>query len=129
MISHVYVGISDFDRAQGFYAALMNLLGHVVRFSDSQKGWAAWKPKDTDRPLFVIGRPFEGTPTPGKGQMIALLAPSRNPVDACYAAAMARGATCEGPPGLRPQYHPNYYGAYFRDPDGNKLNAFLMKAE
>jgi catechol 2,3-dioxygenase-like lactoylglutathione lyase family enzyme len=121
MISHVYIGISDFDRAHGFYASLMGLLGHGVRFSDPQKGWAAWKPKDADRPLFVIGRPYEGTLAPGNGQMVALLAPSRKSVDDCYAAAIAGGATCEGPPGLRPHYHPNYYGAYFRDPDGNKL--------
>jgi putative acetyltransferase len=53
--------------------------------------------------------------------MIALLAASREAVAACHAVALANGGTCEGPPGLRPQYHPDYYGAYFRDPDGNKL--------
>jgi len=50
-----------------------------------------------------------------------LLAPDRKTVDACHALALAHGASCEGSPGLRPQYHPNYYGAYFRDLDGNKL--------
>lgn len=53
--------------------------------------------------------------------MFALLAPSREAVRAAYASALAHGGTCEGPPGLRPQYHADYYGAYFRDPDGNKL--------
>ena len=53
--------------------------------------------------------------------MVALLAPTRTAVDACYAKALAGGGRDEGPPGLRPQYHPNYYGAYFRDPDGNKI--------
>ncbi len=53
--------------------------------------------------------------------MTALTAPSRAVVDRCHALALAAGGTCEGPPGLRPHYHPAYYGAYFRDLDGNKL--------
>jgi predicted lactoylglutathione lyase len=53
--------------------------------------------------------------------MIALSAVNREVVDAAYRLALSAGGTCEGPPGLRPQYHTNYYGAYFRDPDGNKL--------
>ena len=53
--------------------------------------------------------------------MIALLAETREAVDVCHAAAMAQGALDEGGPGLRPQYHRNYYGAYFRDLDGNKI--------
>ena len=59
--------------------------------------------------------------TPGNGQMIALLAPSREIVNRCHALAMVHGGSCEGPPGLRPHYHPDYFGAYMRDPDGNKL--------
>jgi len=75
-----------------------------------------------DRPLFLIGHPYNSQPaTPGNGQMIALLAPNRSAVDSCYARAIANGAQSEGRPGLRPHYHPHYYGAYFRDPDGNKL--------
>jgi catechol 2,3-dioxygenase-like lactoylglutathione lyase family enzyme len=121
MISHVYIGITDFRRALDFYTALMAPLGPVLKFSEPEKSWAAWKPKDADRPLFLIGAPYEGQATPGNGQMIALLAPSRKAVDACHAAAIAHGGSSEGAPGLRPHYHPNYYGAYFRDPDGNKL--------
>ena len=120
MISHVCVGITDFTRAHGFYAPLMASLGHVLKFSEN--GWAGWKPKDADRPLFLIGAPYDGkAATPGNGQMIALLASNRKTVDTCHAVALVHGGTCEGAPGLRPQYHPNYYGAYFRDPDGNKL--------
>jgi catechol 2,3-dioxygenase-like lactoylglutathione lyase family enzyme len=122
MISHVTIGITNFERAFAFYSALMASLGHVLKFSEAENGWAGWKSKDADRPLFIIGKPYNGeAATSGNGQMIALLAPSRKAVTDCHAAALAHGGVCEGPPGLRPQYHPNYFGAYFRDPDGNKL--------
>ena len=122
MISHVCIGINNFERAQAFYAAALAPLGHVLKFSEPEKSWSAWKPKDADRPLFIICAPYDGAAAaPGNGQMVALLAPSRKAVDECHAAALAHGGRCEGPPGLRPHYHPNYYGAYFRDPDGNKL--------
>ena len=71
---------------------------------------------------FLIGYPFDGnTAAPGNGPMTAFLASTRAIVDQCHAIALAHGGTCEGPPGLRAHYHPHYYGAYFRDPDGNKL--------
>src|SRR5579885_928287 len=106
MISHVCVGITNFIRAESFYRPLMATLGHVLTFSEN--GWAGWKPKDADRPLFLIGAPYNReAASPGNGQMIALLAPDRKTVDACHAAALAHGGTCEGKPGLRPQYHPH----------------------
>ena len=61
--------------------------------------------------------------------MIALLAKSRDIVGRSHAAALANGGKCEGPPGLRPHYHPNYYGAYFRDPDGNKICVCCHQSE
>jgi catechol 2,3-dioxygenase-like lactoylglutathione lyase family enzyme len=122
MLSHVFVGITDFERAFGFYEGLMTELGLALKFSEPKKPWAGWMRPGVDRPLFLIGHPYDGRrATPGNGQMIALLAPNREAVDRCYARAMANGAQSEGPPGLRPHYHPHYYGAYFRDPDGNKL--------
>jgi len=122
MISHVFTGVGDFAAAHRFYAAVMTELGHAQRFCDDSKPWAAWQPAGGGRPLFIIGRPYDGAPAnPGNGPMTALLAPSRAAVDAAHAAALANGGSCEGPPGLRPHYHPNYYGAYFRDPDGNKI--------
>ncbi|HEX3755411.1 MAG TPA: VOC family protein [Rhizomicrobium sp.] len=122
MFSHATVGISDFERAFAFYRGLMDMLGHKPRFSDAAKGWAGWQPAEGGRPLFVIVRPFDGGPAaPGNGQMIAFLVPDRATVDRAHAYALEQGATDEGAPGLRPQYHPDYYGAYFRDPDGNKL--------
>lgn len=122
MLSHVFVGITDFDRALAFYQPIMDALNLQMKFCDSGKPWAAWMSQDAPRPLFVIGTAFDEQPaTPGNGQMIALLASSREIVNRCHALAMAHGGSCEGPPGLRTHYHPDYFGAYMRDPDGNKL--------
>lgn len=123
MYSHIFLGVSDFERALAFYEPLMAVLGNPPRFVDRDKPWAGWQsPVHGPRPLFLIGHPFDGAPaTAGNGAMTALLAPSRAAVDAAHAGALARGGRCEGAPGLRPHYHAHYYGAYFRDPDGNKL--------
>jgi catechol 2,3-dioxygenase-like lactoylglutathione lyase family enzyme len=122
MLSHVFVGITDFERAFNFYAPLLDALGLKLKFRDEQTGWAGWMAQDQPRPLFVISRPYDGKPASvGNGQMLALLAPQRDHVDRVHAIALAQGGVCEGPPGPRPQYHAHYYGAYFRDPDGNKL--------
>ncbi len=122
MLSHVFIGVADFDRAFGFYSALMAELDLRLKFRDAARPWAGWVGADAPRPLFLIGKPFDGGPAAaGNGQMVALLAPSRAAVERCHALALAHGGSCEGAPGLRPEYHADYYGAYFRDPDGNKL--------
>lgn len=122
MISHVHIGIGDFDRAFAFYSAILPVLGLELKFSEPDKGWAGWMMPTAARPLFLIGLPFDRqAASPGNGQMVALLAPSRAAVDRCHALALDRGAMSEGAPGPRPHYHADYYGAYFRDPDGNKL--------
>jgi catechol 2,3-dioxygenase-like lactoylglutathione lyase family enzyme len=122
LLSHVHVGISNFDRAFKFYSGVMASLGFVLELSRPEKSWASWMEEGVPRPLFLIGHPFNGAaPNPGNGQMVAFLAPTRDVVDQCYAWATANGGIDEGGPGLRPHYHPYYYGAYFRDPDGNKI--------
>ena len=122
MFSHVTVGISDFDRALAFYLPLMEVLGFRHRFTDASIPWAAWQPADGGRPLFIVMAPQNGEGMkPGNGCMAAFLAPDRETVRRAHSLAMEHGGSDEGPPGLRPQYHDNYYGAYFRDPDGNKL--------
>lgn len=122
MISHVYIGVNDFDHAFQFYSGVMAELALELKFCDAAKPWAAWFQAPNTRPLFIIGRPFnEGIASPGNGQMVALLAASVERVDACFRRAISLGAKCEGAPRVRPQYHEKYYGAYFRDPDGNKL--------
>lgn len=100
----------------------MPVLGIRERFCDMDLPWAGWQSSPDPRPLFVIGKPFDREPhEAGNGQMTAFLASSRGMVDRAYAAALAAGGTSEGAPGPRPEYHPDYYGAYFRDTEGNKL--------
>lgn len=130
MISHVCCGISDFDRALAFYAPIMAALELKQRFSDPARGWAAWNTTTGGRPLFIIGKPFNGEAhDAGNGQMVAFMARTRAVVDQAHALALANGGTDEGQPGLRPRYHREYYGAYFRDPDGNKVCVVCHEAE
>lgn len=122
MFSHIHVGVTDFERALSFYAPLMAELGLALKFSEPDKPWAGWMKRGIARPLFLIGHPFDGGPAePGRGQMLAFLAADRAGVQRCHALALRLGGSDEGAPGLRPHYHANFYGAYFRDPDGNKI--------
>lgn len=122
MFSHIHIGTNDFERAMRFYTAVLDVLGLELFIHDPSHPWAVWREPGARRPLFIVGAPFDGHPaSPGNGQMTAFLAAERKTVDRCYETAMAHGARDEGKPGVRPQYHAHYYGAYFRDPDGNKL--------
>jgi catechol 2,3-dioxygenase-like lactoylglutathione lyase family enzyme len=121
MFSHVTVGTNDMPRAQAFYDKVMATLDHGALFKVDEA--AAYGDSMTGPKIFVL-YPFDkGKAAPGNGMHIAFLAKSRAAVDAFHAAALEMGGTSEGEPGLRPHYHPNYYGAYVRDPDGNKLQA------
>ncbi|UDF04333.1 VOC family protein [Asticcacaulis sp. AND118] len=121
MFSHIFLGVSDFERALAFYRPLMAVLGAKERFCDPQRPWAGWQSEPGPRPLFLIGKPYAGEASAGNGQMVAFMATDRATVDRAHATALAKGGICDGPPGLRPEYHADYYGAYVRDPDGNKL--------
>jgi len=122
MFSHVCIGVREFERAFSFYSAQAEALGLELRFIERNIPWAGWQPAGGGRPLFVITAPYDGKPAePGNGPMTAFLAADRATVDRCHALALSLGGTCEGSPGLRPDYHANYYGAYFRDADGNKI--------
>jgi len=120
MFSHVTLGTNDWTRAKPFWAAVTEALGIPVLFE--YDGGIAYG--EATGPKVFIGPPFDGQPaTHGNGTHVAFIAGDRATVDAFYAAALANGGADEGPPGPRPHYHPNYYGAYVRDPDGNKLQA------
>jgi catechol 2,3-dioxygenase-like lactoylglutathione lyase family enzyme len=122
LFSHVFVGVRDFERAFGFYSALMACLGNELRFCDRARPWAGWQSAGGPRPLFLIGTPHDGAlHAQGNGQMVAFLAGTRSLVDRAYQVALVQEGISEGAPGLRPHYHENYYGAYFRDTEGNKL--------
>ncbi|WP_255553523.1 VOC family protein [Maritimibacter sp. DP1N21-5] len=78
-------------------------------------------PAEGLRPLFIVTTPLDGAQVTGNGKMIAFLAEDRALVDQAHALALSLGGVDAGLPGLRPEYHADYYGAYVRDPDGNKL--------
>ena len=121
MIGYVTLGTNDVQRAAKFYDALLAELG-AGRFmeSDTFIAWAA----TPGAPALSVTKPYDGQPaTVGNGVMVASAMSSKEQVDSFYARALALGATDEGKPGPRGG---NFYAGYFRDLDGNKLNAFFM---
>jgi len=117
MIGYACVGTNDFKRAIAFYDALLSELG-AKRVMDYDT-FVAWK-QDPGKPGFALASPFnKGPATVGNGSMVAFEVANPAAVDSLYRKAIALGATDDGPPGDRGD---NYYGAYFRDLDGNKLN-------
>ncbi len=122
MIGYTTLGTNDLERAAAFYDELLALLG-MARQMAWPTGICWGKAKDDVQ--FGICTPFNGEPaTAGNGTMIALQAPDEATIQALHAKALALGGTCEGPPGPRGDW---FYAAYFRDLDGNKLNAYLVK--
>ncbi|WP_416897884.1 MAG: VOC family protein [Minwuia sp.] len=121
MYSHVTVGSSDLERSRIFYDAIMEVLELPFAWEIEAEAFAYGKPMDTQ---FVINVPYDRQPPHrGNGWHCAFMAKDRDAVDAFFRAALTHGGTSEGSPGLRPHYHRDYYAAYVRDPDGNKLQA------
>ena len=124
MIGYVTLGTNDLPRAAAFYDALAAEMG-VGRMMETEK-FVAWG-KPGGAPGIGMTTPFDGQKaTVGNGVMVALDAKDRAQVDRLYKLALSLGATDEGAPGDRGG---GFYAAYFRDPDGNKLNAFTMGGE
>ncbi|TCU37254.1 putative lactoylglutathione lyase [Rhizobium azibense] len=127
MLLYVTLGTNDIERARRFYDAVLPALGYKLqRLSDEEIGYSA--DGDTRSRLWIVTPFNRRRATAGNGSMIALSAETRADVDAFYAAALAAGGTDDGKPGLR-AYHANFYAAYIRDPDGNKLAAVCEKPE
>jgi catechol 2,3-dioxygenase-like lactoylglutathione lyase family enzyme len=121
MIGYVTLGTNDLARAAVFYDALAAELD-TPRMMDFD-GFIAWG-KPGGAAGIGLTKPYDGNPASvGNGVMIALEAKDKEQVDRLYELALAHGGTCEGPPGPRGD---SFYAGYFRDPDGNKLNAFIM---
>ncbi len=122
MLDHIGLSVIDFAHSKAFYERVLAPLGYglVMEVSAAETGGGAgagFGPKG--RPQFWIG-----TGGPIKGQVhIAFAAKDRAAVRAFYDAALKAGAKDNGPPGLRPHYHPNYYGAFVLDPDGHNVEA------
>jgi catechol 2,3-dioxygenase-like lactoylglutathione lyase family enzyme len=121
MIGYTTVGTNDLPRATAFYDAVLGVLG-AQRIMTFERGYA-WG-VSMDKPGFGLLTPFNGQPaTVGNGTMIALACDTPERVQAVYSKALELGGTDEGAPGQRGG---PFYAAYFRDLDGNKLNAFCM---
>ncbi len=121
MIGYITVGSNDLPRSAKFYDAIAAEMG-VGRMMEFDT-FIAWG-KMGGAPGIAATKPFDGqAATVGNGVMVALEAESEEQVQRIYDIALANGGSDEGPPGARGD---GFYAAYFRDPDGNKLNAFLM---
>jgi catechol 2,3-dioxygenase-like lactoylglutathione lyase family enzyme len=126
MILYITLGTNNLPRARAFYDAVMPTLGlHFLRGDTREIGYG---PEGADDPILWINTPYNDQPaTVGNGSMPAFIAPSRAAVDTFHATALTHGGSDEGEPRLR--YSPNFYAAYVRDPDGNKLSAVCLKAD
>ena len=122
MIGYVTLGTKDLKKSAAFYDKIAAEMG-IGRFMETDK-YVAWGTPGGGAGLGVT-EPFDGQPmSVGNGVMVALGAKDKAQVDRLYKLALSLGATCEGPPG--PRGDSGFYAAYFRDLDGNKLNAFAM---
>jgi len=124
MIHHVSLGTNDLGRARAFYDRVLGVLGLRLLKEDGESldcGVATI--------MFSLETPVDGKPAgPGNGVHIAFIAGGPEMVDEFHRIALENGGKDDGPPGLRPKYNANYYGAFVRDPDGNKIEAVTHAA-
>lgn len=129
MLDHLGFTVADYPRSRAFYAQALAPLGFAIVMEvtrDMTGGYEGCGFGPPGRPQFWVG---VGTGEAGRGMHIAFAAQTRAQVDAFYAAAIAAGGVDNGAPGLRPQYHPDYYGAFVIDPDGHNVEAVCHVAE
>jgi catechol 2,3-dioxygenase-like lactoylglutathione lyase family enzyme len=122
MIGYATIGTNDLERAAKFYDAVLEPLGGKRTFANGER-MQFYGSKETPG-MIAVSKPYDEKPaTAGNGTMFGLPAATKEQVDAAYAAAIKAGGACDGPPGQR---MPTFYGAYFRDLDGNKVCVFNM---
>ncbi len=122
MIGYVTLGTNDMEKSARFYDELLAVLG-AKRLMELET-FIAWG-TDMSAPMLSIIKPFDGNPaTVGNGVMVALSLPNQEQVNALYQKAIELGGADEGKPG--PRGEAGFYAGYFRDLDGNKINAFCM---
>jgi len=127
MIDHVGISVTDFERSKSFYAQALAPLSIALmsEISAAQSGTHAFAGFGKGgKPFFWIG----AGPAPASRVHIAFVAARRSDVAAFYRAAIDAGGTDNGPPGPRPHYHADYFGAFVLDPDGNNIEAVCHKA-
>ena len=135
MLDHISLRVADYARSKDFYRAVLAPLGYRLAMEGvSGAGFskgpipAFWikQSESTDRAILVESTPHAGC---GGPQLhIAFASENREMVDAFYQAALAEGAPDNGPPGIRREYHANYYGAFVLDPDGFNIEAVCHSA-
>ncbi len=126
MIHHVSLGVSDLARAAAFYDAVLAPLGYRRTFEVDGVAIAYGEKS----PEFWIGGAVDSSRpvSAGNGTHVAFAAPSPEAISQFHAAALENGGVDEGAPGPRPEYGPDYHGAFVRDPDGNKIEACLNQS-
>jgi catechol 2,3-dioxygenase-like lactoylglutathione lyase family enzyme len=130
VLSYVYFGTNNLERAIAFYDATLaplrmkRCITGDPEWDRGAAGWGVYEDGGLRELAFWIAIPFDQQPaTIGNGSMVAFSARSWKEVDAFHVAALVHGGSSEGAPGLRLNYSPDFYAAYVRDPDGNKLAA------
>ena len=130
MFSYICLGTNNLPRAIAFYDATLAPLGLQRCTTPGEENWTDWagwgtyEAEGAQELALWVCKPFDGlAPSVGNGCMVALKATSWAAVRAFHTAALMHGGTSEGEPGLRLQYNDDFYAAYIRDPDGNKLAA------
>lgn len=122
MIGYTTVGVADMEKAKAFYCDLFAEKGAKVQIDAGRIAMIGAAP---NQPMVAVCTPYDGeAPNPGNGGMIAFPSREKTEVDALHAKALALGASDEGAPGQR--VPDRFYGAYVRDPDGNKLCFFVF---
>jgi catechol 2,3-dioxygenase-like lactoylglutathione lyase family enzyme len=123
MLGYVTIGALDSEASGKFYDAVFGAMGAERKFADG--GWIGYGAKGGDDYSVFVCPPFDKQPArPANGTMIAFKANSKAEVDDAYKAALALGGRDEGKPGPRPEDSTTFYGAYMRDPTGNKICVF-----
>ena len=122
MLGYVTIGALNSEASGMFYDAVLGAIGDERKFTDG--GWIGYGPQSEgpDSHYCYVCPPFDQQPArPGNDIMLAFVAHSQNEVNAAHAAGLANGGTDEGAPGFRPADSTKFYGAYLRDPTGNKI--------
>ena len=120
MFDHILLKVKDLKASRRFYTAALAPLGFSVQYEDD--GMVGFGPKDAPALWLSQGE--------SRGSVhVAFVAKNRASVRAFYAAALPSGGKDNGAPGLRPQYHANYYGGFVKDPDGNNIEAVSHQEE